>query len=273
VARRGHNERVADDARASGEPEEEQAPRRWLQSRTADAAGIVTGTVGVVAFSATLNGLERIAGLLCGVAAGALAWRAARDRERGQLSTPMIWHLALAACAVVVLIVVLDSRGTGSQTTAMSPGQVTSTPAQRGSGAPGGASGEVRGLLGDLESVERHGEWSRGAPSMRGTIYVDGLVACANHRCCQDAQPSIVFNLDGRYDTFRATVGIDDDAPVSRATFSVQLDDGSRRDSPSLVNGGTYQFEIPVKSARRLRLIVSVDTCGSSFVWGDARLT
>jgi hypothetical protein len=269
---------VTDHGQASDRGGDEPAPRRSLQSRTADAAGVVTGTVGIIAFAATLNGLERIAGLLCGVTAGALVWRAARDRERGQLSTPMMWHLLLTACTVLALIVVLDSRGGESQTAARPPGQVPSAPVPRSSGSTGGASGGVTsggvsGLLADLESVERRGEWSPGAPSMHGTRYLNSLVACAHHRCCVESRPSIIFNLDGRYDTLRVTVGIDDEAPVSRATFSVQLDDEPLRDSPSLVNGSTHQFEVPVRNVRRLHLIVSVESCGSSFVWGDARLS
>jgi hypothetical protein len=185
----------------------------------------------------------------------------------------MMWHLLFTACTVLALIVVLDSRGRESQTAARPPGQVPSAPASRSSGSTGGASGGVSGLLADLESVERRGEWSPGAPSMHGTTYLNSLVACAHHRCCEESRPSIIFNLDGRYDTFRVTVGIDDEAPVSRATFSVQLDDEPLRDSPSLVNGSTHQFEVPLKNVRRLHLIVSVESCGSSFVWGDARLS
>jgi F0F1-type ATP synthase membrane subunit c/vacuolar-type H+-ATPase subunit K len=234
---------------------------------------VFTGTVGVVAFAATLDGLERIAGLVCGIAAGALVWRAARDRERGQLSTPMIWHLVLTACAVLALVVVLDSREIDGQTTAPPSGLEPATQAPRGGGSPDTTTAGTARFLVDFESVERRNEWSPGAPSIASVAYRNSLVVCAHHNCCADARPSIIFELDGRYGTFRATVGIDDGAPLARATFSVQRDDEPLRDSPSLVNGGTYAFEVPVTNVRRLHLIVSIETCGSSFVWGDARLS
>jgi hypothetical protein len=128
-------------------------------------------------------------------------------------------------------------------------------------------------ILALTRRAERRGEWSPGSPSIGGTAYLNSIVACAHHNCCTDTRPSITFNLDGQYAMFRATVGIDDDAPVARATFSVQGDDEPLRDSPSIVNGRTYAFEVPVMNVRRLHLIISVDTCGSSFVWGAARLT
>lgn len=86
----------------------------------------------------------------------------------------------------------------------------------------------------------------------------------------------VSFDLDGLYETFAATVGIDDAvAPRGRATFVVTVD-GQARFSETISGGdGTLDLKVPVHGATGLSL--RVEHAGDGDVadwtdWGSARL-
>lgn len=124
----------------------------------------------------------------------------------------------------------------------------------------------------DLPPVEGGEGWRQRAATVSGQRYEHSLVASTCFATNDEAES---FNLGRRYDRFRATVGVADDAPGDyRTRFTVRADDETvfQRE---LTLGNTAEVDVPV--AGRLRLVLEVKgvgltSCDDAAVWIEPKL-
>lgn len=117
--------------------------------------------------------------------------------------------------------------------------------------------------------------WRRDVNLNGGPLSIDGRTferGLAVHSRCE-----LTYDLDGRFATFEALVGFDDDARgLGRVDCRVFADDEELYADPDLRADATpVELSLPVDGARTLRLVVDFgpeqDT-GDRLIWADARL-
>ena len=239
-----------------------EAPRS-LPSRTADAVGIGSATVSLLFALATLDTwLEKTIGVVCGLAIGALVWRAAHDYARDRLSRPMIIHLVLVACTILPLLTLLDGRGATGTAQTESANKVAGTTAG-GSTAPPRETASASPpstwpvYLNTKSVFKGNLDWASEARSIGGKKYEHSLVGCAKTKCCSGATSTIEFHLDRKYHNFKATIGIDDNEQSSAASFSISLDYQPWRSTDTLTHGQSQIIQIPSEGFQDIQLKVT----------------
>ncbi|MEV6923743.1 protein kinase [Dactylosporangium sp. NPDC051485] len=142
------------------------------------------------------------------------------------------------------------------------PARSTATPSDQGTSA--GSTSRPRSLL-DISPLEGTGEYQSGPQRVNVQDYQRTL-----YGDCYDGIHSAVWQLDRKYHTFQARVGLSDDSRSSTTVTFQVLVDGKERAGPVTGVGATKDVTVDLTNVFRLRLQTD---CGFSAagtaVWID----
>ncbi|MEC3891989.1 protein kinase domain-containing protein [Nocardiopsis sp. LDBS1602] len=141
------------------------------------------------------------------------------------------------------------------------------------SGAPSG--GET--LLTQMEAVDQSNNdyWrpETGRADIDGQAYnralISGFCKTYDSRC----SGWMDYNLGRDWNTFTATIGVEDSSSSSATTTFLVLVDGEQKVTETLRLGEVKEIEVSVENALRLRVEVESDGTGVYPVWADPVLT
>lgn len=247
------------------------AEERSAAATFTQAAGIVTGLAGVGLSLLTFSSaLLKLLVLVVFCSAGMVMFQAARDRQRGLLSTPMIVWLSLSGACVLVLVVILAAQtppapaqgGATTNSTATStpasstPASSTSTPGS--SSEPPATAGAT--WLDEVEPIRRHPnepDWSSRPVQVKGQTYKRALVT--TETWCGNNQQEYV--LGGKYTRFTAKVGLDDHSEQPRPlNFFVIADQKLVKKVSAVGLTAIEEVDVPLTGVTRLGIGVETES-------------
>ncbi len=195
-----------------------------------------------------------------------------RIADHPLLTGVVIAIVGAAATACFAAVWPSDSRDTADPPGGPVAGPNTEAGPRQTTQSAGSQTGQPVFLM-DLPPVADANRWDSGAGTLRGASYPNSVIGADR----LFGEPELVdYNLGGRYTRFRATVGVDDNAPRDvKYRFEV-LTDGKSRFSRTLDIGQTAVVDIDITGVLRLTLLVD-DSPGDyasyeGAIWGDATL-